>query len=110
MTNEQRGRRLDAGLRDDVLGVLQDAATWRLTMWRWSVVADTVAALEAALRDSDADAVRDLVQELKSADSVRATPIDVDPVVPAPDMIRPVLNSLVGALAEDVADGQESHG
>ena len=112
MTNEQRYRQLEADLREDVLDVLQDAATWRLTRGRWLAVADAVAALEVALRDGDGDgdAVRDLVLELELAGPMRATGIEADPVVSAPETIRPVLVDLVDALAEDMSDGQESRG
>ena len=101
MTSEKHALSLDAGLREDALDALRDALHWKLTARGWAGVAEVVAALDAAVQVGDADAVQARVCELETRGPVRATGIDEDPKVCAPETVRPVLNALVRALEED---------
>lgn len=101
MTKAENTLPLDDDLRDDALGALHDVPYWRLTPRRWRAVAEAVDGLAAAVRDGDPVAVRVRTERLAACGPVRATGIDEEPTVPAPDTIRPVLNTLVRALAED---------
>jgi len=110
VTSEKQDLSLDDELREDALDVLRDAVRWRLTARRWVGVAEVVAGLEAAVRAGDTDAVRARVYELELSGPVRATGIHEDPVGPAPETIRPVLNSLVRELEQDEPESPQADG
>lgn len=110
MTSEKQVLSLDPALREDALDVVRDAVRWRLTARRWAGVAEVVAGLDAAMRAGDADAVWARVYELELAGPVRATGIHEDPVIPAPDPVRPVLDALVRALEEDEPEPLQGNG
>jgi CATRA-Associated Small Protein len=86
---------LDDETRQDALNVLADALEWRLTETRWSLVAEALGMLTAAVRSGDVGAFRHAVYELELAGPGRATGFGDTPTVPAPKPVLEEINELI---------------
>jgi hypothetical protein len=96
---------MDRGLRDEALGLLRDAAGWRLAAGRWPVVERRLDAMTVALAAGDFAAFAAAARDLEADGPVRATRIEDVPPQPAPTPVRERINELVHSLAGPVPDG-----